>query len=194
MTAATVATAPPDRAGRRVVGFVRAEFGLFITPVFIAAAAFALWYHVDTADKIFQDESALDWDTKLYPLLRQHLNLTLWATAWVLAIAVPLGVALTRPRFRRLSGPILTVANSGQALPAYGLFVIAFAWLGSGFSTAVTALAFFAMLPVLRNTMVGLDQVDPALLEAGKGMGLSRLQVQVLLARETQLVVEGLMA
>ena len=177
MTAATVARAPHDSAGKRVIGFVRAELSLFVIPVFIAAAALALWYHVDTADKIFQDESALDWDNNLYRLLRQHINLTLWSTVWVLAIAIPLGVVLTRPRFRRLSGPILAVANSGQALPAYGLFVIAFAWQGSGFSTAVMALTFFALLPVLRNTMVGLDQVDPALLEAGKGMGLSRLQV-----------------
>jgi osmoprotectant transport system permease protein len=136
-----------------------------------------LWRHVDGAEKIFQDRSALDWDTNLYPQIRRHLELTAWSTAWVLVVAVPLGVALTRSRFRRYSGPILAVANSGQAIPAYGLFVLFFAWMGRGFSTAVAALAFFALLPVLRNTMVGLDQVDPALLEAGKGMGLSRLQV-----------------
>ena len=178
MTATTMPTlGRTEGVGRRAGRFVRAELGLFVTPLLIAAAALALWYHVDTADKIFQDESALDWDSNLYPLIRQHLALTFWSTLWVLVIAIPLGVVLTRPQFRRYSGPILTVANSGQALPAYGLFVIAFAWQGRGFSTAVMALTFFALLPVLRNTMVGLDQVDPALLEAGKGMGMSRLQV-----------------
>lgn len=172
-----VASASSPGTTARALRFVRAEIGLFVTPVVIALAAYALWRYVDAADKIFQDESALDWDTNLYPQIRQHVELTLWSTFWVLVAAVPLGIVLTRPRFRRAAGPVLAVANSGQALPAYGLFVIFFTWLGRGFSTAVVALAVFALLPVLRNTMVGLEQVDTALLEAGKGMGMSRGQV-----------------
>src|SRR5690606_12663818 len=79
--------------------------------------------------------------------------------------------------YRRFSGPVLAVATSGQAVPAFGLLVLAFAWLGSGPWTTVWALTFFTILPVLRNTMVGLEQVDKSVIEAGRGMGLTTSQV-----------------
>jgi osmoprotectant transport system permease protein len=84
---------------------------------------------------------------------------------------------LTRPRYRRFGGPVLAVATSGQAIPAFGLLVLAFAWLGRGQWTTIWALTLFTLLPVIRNTMVGLDQVDSAVIEAGRGMGLTRRQV-----------------
>ena len=84
---------------------------------------------------------------------------------------------MTRPAYRRFGNPVLAVATSGQATPAFGLLILAYAWLGSGPWTAVWALGFFTILPVLRNTMVGLDQVNPSVIEAGRGMGLTRRQV-----------------
>lgn len=150
--------------------------GLAVTPVVLVVLSLLLWRHVGGADKDFQETSALEWSTKLYPQLRAHISLTLWSTLWVLLIAVPLGVVLTRPKLRRLGTPLLTVANSGQAIPAYGLFVIVFTWLGRGASSAIVALVIFTVLPVLRNTMVGLEQVNQAVIEAGRGMGMTRLQ------------------
>lgn len=149
---------------------------LALTPVALLLLSGALWWFVSSADKDLQETSALDWDTKLYPQLGQHFSLTLWSTLWVLLIAVPLGVILTRPRFSRFSGPLLAAASSGQAIPAYGLFVIMFTWLGRGAGTAVVALVVFTVLPVLRNTMVGLEQVSESAVEAGRGMGMTRLQ------------------
>jgi len=158
------------------VRFVRSNLGLIVAPLFVAAGAVALYVYNHTTDKIFQDERALGWDRNLRPQLEQHLSLTLWSTAFTILLAVPLGVLLTRPRYRRAGGPILAVATSGQALPAFGLIVLAFAWLGRGPWTAVWALTFFTLLPVLRNTMVGLEQVDRAVIEAGRGMGLTKRQ------------------
>ncbi len=149
---------------------------LAATPVVLALLAGALWWFVASADKDLQETSALEWDTKLYPQLGQHIGLTLWSTSWVLLIAIPLGVALTRPRFSRFSGPLLAVASSGQSIPAFGLFVIMFTWLGRGPRTAIAALVLFTVLPVLRNTMVGLEQVNRAVIEAGRGMGMTKLQ------------------
>lgn len=161
-------TAPPsDRRHWLVLG---------ITPVVLALLAGALWWFVTAADKDLQEASALEWDTKLYPQIGQHIGLTLWSTLWVLLIAIPLGIVLTRPRFGRLSGPLLTAASSGQSIPAFGLFVIMFTWLGRGPRTAIAALVLFTVLPVLRNTMVGLEQVNRAVIEAGRGMGMTKLQ------------------
>ncbi len=107
----------------------------------------------------------------------EHLNVTFWSTFFVLLIAIPLGITLTRPRFRGIAPAVVSFANSGQAIPAYGLIVLFAAWLGTDVSTAIIALTVFAIIPVLRNTMVGLDQVDKPTIEAARGMGMSRFQV-----------------
>jgi len=158
------------------VRLIRSNAGLLVTPIIVVAGAILLYVYNQSVDKIFQDERALDWDRNLRPQLEQHLSLTLWSTLFTVAIAVPLGVVLTRPRYRGWSGPVLAVATSGQAIPAFGLLVLAFAWLGRGPWTTVWALTLFTLLPVLRNTMVGLEQVDRAVIEAGRGMGLTKRQ------------------
>lgn len=156
---------------------LRSNLALLVTPLLISLGALALWVNYQRADKIFQDRRALDWSRNLRPQLEQHLSITFWATALTVLIAVPLGIVLTRPRYRRFGGPVLAVATSGQAIPAFGLLVLAFAWLGRGQWTTIWALTLFTLLPVIRNTMVGLDQVDSAVIEAGRGMGLTRRHV-----------------
>ncbi|MDA3025489.1 MAG: ABC transporter permease [Ilumatobacteraceae bacterium] len=158
---------------------LRGNVGLMVAPVVIAIAGVLLAVRVGGAEKDFSEASALQWSERLWPQLRRHIELTMWSTFWVLIIAIPLGILLTRPRLKFLAGPVLTVANSGQAIPAYGLLVLLAAWLGTTFSTAVIAFTIFAILPVLRNTMVGLDQVDKSVIEAGRGMGMSRRRALV---------------
>ncbi|PCC25296.1 ABC transporter permease [Glutamicibacter sp. BW78] len=110
---------------------------------------------------------------ELWGYTLEHLKLTVVAAVIVLVIALPLGVLLTRGPLRKFSGPVMAVANIGQAAPAIGLVVLLAFWLGFGFNAAVVSLVAYAILPVLRNTMVGLSQVDERLIEAGRGMGMS---------------------
>lgn len=107
----------------------------------------------------------------------EHLQLTLLSAAIVLVVAVPLGIALTRRNLRFLSGPVLVLANIGQAAPSIGLVVLLAFWLGFGFWAAVISLVLYGVLPVLRNTMVGLQHVDQRLVEAGRGMGMTAASV-----------------
>lgn len=107
----------------------------------------------------------------------EHIWLTVVAALIVLVIAMPLGILLTRPSMRRFTGPVMAVANVGQAAPAIGLIVILAFWLGFGFWAAIGSLVAYAILPVLTNTMVGLNQVDERLVEAGRGMGMTSLAV-----------------
>lgn len=174
---ATVAAPARRSAGVRAVTVVRENAELFVTPLLVVGGAILLRLNYLNADRNFADERALSWERNLRPQLEQHISLTLWSTIFVILIAVPLGIFLTRPRFQRLGGPVVAVATSGQAVPAFGLLVLAFAWLGSGAWTAIWALVFFTILPVLRNTMVGLEQVDRSIIEAGRGMGLTNGQV-----------------
>jgi osmoprotectant transport system permease protein len=146
-------------------------------PVFLALVCLALWLYVRSQALDTIETRSLNATVVRTTVLR-HIQLTAVSTALVVAIAVPLGVLLTRPFTRRVRGLVLTVANIGQAVPTIGLLaLLAVAFFFLGFWAAIVGLVVYAVLPVLRNTMVGLQQVDPAVLEAGRGMGLSRMQV-----------------
>lgn len=171
--------AGPSARERRMAGLVKTA-GLFTAPVLIAALTGVLWlyYHsLDLANANRQQRSALDWSTKLGPQTLDIINIAFLSTALVIVIAVPLGIVLTRPWARRIAPPILAVANAGQALPAYGLLVAFLGITGQGTRTVIFALALYAILPVLRNTMVGLDGVNRNVIEAGRGMGMTKFGV-----------------
>ena len=121
-----------------------------------------------------------------------HLALTAVSAVITLLIAIPLGILLTRAPLKKFTGPVLAVANIGQAAPAIGLVVLLAIAVGFGFTAAVIALVLYAILPVLRNTMVGITQVDARLVEAGKGMGMSA--VAVLFKVELPLAVPVMLA
>jgi osmoprotectant transport system permease protein len=104
----------------------------------------------------------------------QHLLITLAVAAIVILAAVPLGMVLTRSWARPFAPVFLTIANIGQSAPALGMIVLFFLWTSwDGFWCVVLPIAFYSLLPVLRNTIVGLDGVDPALTDAGRGIGMS---------------------
>lgn len=176
-----VSTTPPEGFSpdprRRNAAELIDRWGLWIAPVLIAGLAGLLaLYHrsLDLDNAVMQQRSALSWSGKLWPQTLQHLEIAAYSTLLVIVVAIPLGVLLTRPAFRRVAPTLMTVANSGQAFPAYGLLVGGLFLLGNGTATVVYCLALFALLPVLRNTMVGLDGVDRSVIEAGRGMGMTR--------------------
>lgn len=150
--------------------------GLIIQPLVIAACLGAVVLWLLNADLSDTERVTLA-PQNLWQLTLQHLQLTVVAAVVVLVVAIPLGILLTRKPFRRLNGPILALANMGQAAPPVGIVVLLAFWLGFGFKATVIALIFYALLPVLRNTMVGLDAVDPRVIESARGMGMSRAAV-----------------
>ena len=142
--------------------------------IFLALGLIALW--IFNADLTTTEQITLT-VPYLWELTMQHLSLTLVAALVVLVTAIPLGVLLTRKPLRWLTTPVMMLANVGQAAPVIGLVVLFAFWLGFGFKAAVSALTLYAFLPVLKNTMVGLDAVDRNTIEAGRGMGMSALAV-----------------
>ncbi|WP_416348822.1 ABC transporter permease [Microbacterium sp. STN6] len=142
--------------------------------VLVVLAAFVAWLML--ADLSPTERSTLN-PPDLLAYTGQHLALTFVSAAIVLVIAIPLGVLLTRRPFNRISGVVLALANFGQAAPAIGLVVLLAFWLGFSFWAAVVALVAYAALPVLRNTMIGIQSVDSRLVESGRGMGMSAFSV-----------------
>lgn len=173
------------RIGREQLGLLLG-LPILILTVFIG---WVIWRQSASLDSI--EARQLDWSA-IRTMLWEHLKLTGVASVLVLLTAIPLGILLTRPGFRRASGPIIAFANAGQAAPVVGLIVLLAMWLGFNFWVAVLALGIYAFLPVLRNTMVGLQQVEATLVEAARGMGMS--QMATLMRIEIPLAAPVIMA
>src|SRR5579863_2686769 len=108
----------------------------------------------------------------------EHIGLVGASMAIALIIGMPLGVALvSRAKLQRW---VIGVANVVQTIPSLALFgfLIPVPWIGGiGASTAIVALALYALLPILSNTSTGIAEVDPAVVEAARGMGMTPRQV-----------------
>ncbi|WP_127360204.1 ABC transporter permease [Actinacidiphila soli] len=145
-----------------------------ITPVVLALALLAtyLWFTNIPLDAIA--ENSVVGDTVRLRVW-QHIKLTAISTFWVLVIAIPLGIGLTRRRLRRAAPGVTALANIGQATPAIGLLALLVIWLGIGARTAIIGMVIYAVLPVLSNTVAGLKAIDPTLVDASRGIGMSAL-------------------
>jgi osmoprotectant transport system permease protein len=146
------------------------------TPVVLAAALGALYAYVanTTLDPTATRSLNLHY---ILTHAEEHIVMSVVVTAIVLAIAVPLGVVLTRPGAKSIRPPVLGVANVGQAVPSIGVVILLYLVLLRHvglFWIAVISFAVYGILPVLRNTMVGLQQVNPSIVEAARGVGMSK--------------------
>jgi len=142
-------------------------------PVALAAVCVIMFLWVGAQDLGSAERRLLNVD-RISVAFARHMALTVVSTIFVILIAVPLGVLLTRPAARHLMPPVIAVANIGQAVPSIGVLVIlALVWT-FGFWPSIIALVAYSILPVLRNTMVGLQQVDQSVIEAGRGMGMTK--------------------
>lgn len=147
------------------------------TPLLLTGVCLWLYLYVTGRELDSIERRTLN-ETFLTEKLVEHVRLAMVATIVVIAIAVPLGTLLTRPALRRLTPLAVGLANIGQAIPSIGLIVFFPVVMAQvGFRPALYALVIHTSLGVLRNTMVGLDQVDGSLIEAGRGMGMTKLRV-----------------
>lgn len=168
--AADAGVVPVSRHRRSLTGYL----GM---PVFLALVLVALYLYVRSQELDSIEVRSLN-GSFLLARTWEHVQLTVISTIFVIAIAIPLGVLFTRPFSRSFRPGLLAVVNIGQALPTIGvLALLAVAFLFIGTWAAIVGLVAYTVLPVLRNTMVGLQQVDENILEAGRGMGISKFQV-----------------
>jgi len=125
--------------------------------------------HRQSLDSI--EANVLNFDS-LWRATTEHIRLSFTIAFLVVLIAVPLGVLVTRPRTRRLAPGVLALGNIGQAAPSLGLLAL-FGLFFVGFWAVTLILTAYAVLSVLRNTIVGLQGVDAGMLDAARGMGMS---------------------
>lgn len=127
-------------------------------------------------------------------LTLEHLWLVGWSTLFAMLIGIPLGILISHRR--RLNKPVLAGANIIQTIPSLALFgfLLPLPWLGERADRlAILALTLYSLLPIIRNTYTGISGVDPAVVEAGRGMGLteSQLLFQVELPLAISVILSG---
>lgn len=105
----------------------------------------------------------------------EHIYLSFVAVAVGVAIALPTGILIAR--YRKYAEPIIGVTAVFQTIPSLALFGFLVPILGIGSPTALIALIIYALLPILRNTYTGITGVDSSIIEAGRGMGMTRTQI-----------------
>jgi osmoprotectant transport system permease protein len=149
---------------------------LTVLPAFLVTVLLATWLWFQQADLDAITRNALS-NGQVSKALWQHVQLTLISTFFVLIIAIPLGILLTRRAFRKAAPVAMAVANTGQATPAIGLLALLVIWLGIGRRAALIGIVAYAVLPVLSNTIAGLKANDPTLVEAARGIGMSTRDV-----------------
>jgi osmoprotectant transport system permease protein len=124
----------------------------------------------------------------------EHLQLVGISTGIAILVGIPLGILLTRqPQFKRY---VLGFANIMQTIPSLALFgfLIPIPVLGGiGTRTAIAALILYALLPIIRNTYIGIMEIDPMIQEAGRGMGMTdwQLLVQVEIPLAMSVILAG---
>jgi osmoprotectant transport system permease protein len=115
-----------------------------------------------------------DWEHILQKTI-EHMELSLVSVVIACLIAIPIGIYLTT--HKRLANGIITVVSVIQTIPSLALFGFMIPLVGIGTKPAIIALTLYALLPILQNTYVGISGVNPALIEAGTGMGMTRWQI-----------------
>lgn len=125
-------------------------------------------------------------------LLWEHIYMSLISLGLGVIVAVPLGILLSQ--VPKVANVVISVVSVLQTIPTLALLALMIPFLGVGKVPAIVALFIYSLLPILRNTYLGMSNVNPDLLDAAKGMGLKRMQVirQVQLPLAVPVIMAGI--
>lgn len=116
----------------------------------------------------------LDQPGRVLGLTWDHIQLVGTAVLIAALIGIPVGILISRVRFLQL--PILNISGMLYTIPSLAFFAILIPYTGIGKTTAITALVMYSLLAIIRNTAVGMDEVDWSIKDAADGMGMTRFQ------------------
>ncbi|SFA75354.1 osmoprotectant transport system permease protein [Lentibacillus halodurans] len=121
---------------------------------------------MDEFISVFQNRQGM-----LLETIWEHLQISLLSLIIAIIIAVPLGLVLTR--YQRVAEPIIGLTAIMQTIPSLAVLAFLIPFFGIGTTPAIIALTVYGLLPILRNTYTGIQEVEPALKEAATGMGMN---------------------
>ncbi|WP_085992249.1 ABC transporter permease [Oceanobacillus senegalensis] len=127
-------------------------------------------------------------------LLIEHITIVLISGLLAIMISIPLGIFVTREKFRKSEFWIVNIANLGQTIPSLAVLALAMGFLGIGMQAAIVALFIYSLLPILQNTIAGIQSVDENMKDAARGMGLTPAQIlwQIELPNAASSIIAGI--
>jgi len=117
----------------------------------------------------------LDNSSYILDKVGEHLYLAGAAVLLACAVGIPVGFLITNNK--RVASIVVGIANTIQTIPSLALFAFAISVFGIGADNAIFALFLYALLPIIKNTLIGIRNVSPTMIEAARGMGMSRAQI-----------------
>ena len=112
---------------------------------------------------------------QIITLTLQHIQLTLISVLIAIIVGIPLGILISR--YKKLSGPVIGIANVMQAIPSLALLGFLIPVLGIGSTPAILMVILYSLLPIIKNTYIGLININPDVIETSKGMGMTNKQI-----------------
>ena len=150
--------------------------------VLALASALALWVAYEPGVRavlrtVFPTADTLLYDrTPMWRFLGEHLGLVAAGGAISVGLGVTAGLVLVSPIGRPFRGVVMKLAGFGQAVPSVALMAMAVPAVGYGSTPVLIALVVFSVLPVMVNVIVGIEGVPAEVIEAGRGIGMSRVE------------------
>lgn len=112
---------------------------------------------------------------EIFKLTGEHMRITGVAVFLAILVGVPLGIYITKNK--KITHLVLNTANIFQTLPSLALFGLIIPIMGIGFKPAIFVLFLYALLPIIKNTCIGINSIEPSIIEAGRGMGMTKAQI-----------------
>lgn len=112
---------------------------------------------------------------QILSLLLEHINLTLMSVFLAILIGVPLGILISH--FKKINKTVLGIANTIQAIPSMALLGFLIPFLGIGVLPSIFMVVLYSLLPIIKNTFTSIEGINPQMIEAAEGIGLTKLQI-----------------
>lgn len=105
----------------------------------------------------------------------QHFLISIYGVLLASVVGIPVGILISK--YGRLSKYVITIANIIQTIPGLAMLAILMLAIGLGQTTVVVAVFLYSLLPIIKNTYTGINNINKDLTDSGKGMGMTKLQV-----------------
>ena len=124
-------------------------------------------------------EALWEYQEDVVYLIGQHIEMVLISGLIAIALAIPIGIILSRPRFAKVAETAMQLLNIGTTIPTLAILALAMSFLGIGTLPAIFGLCIASLLPIVRNTYIGLNEVPAHLKEAAAGIGMTASQMLI---------------
>lgn len=108
------------------------------------------------------------------PLIAQHLMIVIVSLTIAIAVALPVGILLTREKFKPHADKMIAVLNTAQGVPSLAVIAIFLKFLGIGYVPSIVALSIYGLLPIAQNTIAGINSIEADILESARGVGMPK--------------------